>query len=387
VTVTDKMIADEFKQHEANYNVPEKRDIQQIEFPNEAAAKSARERIAAGTPFEAVAAERKIAAADLALGTLSKADIPDAARAEAVFALPVNEVSQPIKGAINGYVLLKVTKVTPGISRTLDDSKDQIRQALALQMAGAKIVDIVNAYEDARSGGADIAAAAKKNGMKSGRIQAVDKMGLTPAGEKIADLPADPEFLTAAFAAEVGEDNDPFAAKSGAYYALKVGGVTPAKLKPLDAVRADALAAWTAEEKTKALAIKAVALAEQAQKDGNLATVAKTLKVPVLQSPALQRNTNDTTFSGALIEKLFGAGAGAVVQAPQGTGGNYIIARVTGVAHTENENTRQLYAAGRGQISQQAASDITSSYANAARLQQGVKVNQKLLQQATGGSS
>jgi peptidyl-prolyl cis-trans isomerase D len=387
VAVTDKMIADEFKQHEASYNVPEKRDIQQIEFPSEAAAKSARERIAAGTSFETLATERKIAAADLNLGTLSKADIPDAARADAIFALPVNEVSQPIKGALNGYVLLKVTKVTPGISRTLDDSRDQIRQTLALQVAGAKIIDIVNAYEDARSGGADIAAAAKKAGMKSGRIAAVDKMGLTPAGEKVADLPADPEFLSAAFAAEVGEDNDPFAAKSGAYYALKVGGVTPAKLKPLDQVRADALTAWTAEEKAKALAVKAVALADQAQKDGNLAAVAKALKVPVLQSPALQRNTNDTTFSAALTEKLFAAAPGAVVQAPQGTGGNYIIAKVTGIAHPENENTRQLYAAGRGQISEQAGADISSSLANASRIQQGVKVNQKLVQQATGGTS
>ena len=46
-----------------------------------------------------------------------------------------------------------------------------------------------------------------------------------------------------------------------------------------------------------------------------------------------------------------------------------------------------LYASGRGQISQQAASDLTISFANAARLQQGVKVNQKMLQQVTGGAS
>ena len=43
VTVTDKMIADEFKAHEANYNVPEKRDIQQIEFASEADARAARD--------------------------------------------------------------------------------------------------------------------------------------------------------------------------------------------------------------------------------------------------------------------------------------------------------------------------------------------------------
>jgi peptidyl-prolyl cis-trans isomerase D len=387
VTVTDKMIADEFKAHEANYNVPEKRDIQQIEFPSEADAKAARDKIAAGTAFEAIAAERKISAANLSLGALAKTDIPDQARADAAFSLPLNEVSQPVKGAINGYVLLRTTKITPGISRTLEDSKEQIRQQLALQMAGAKITDIINAYEDARSGGADIATAAKKTGLKAGRIAGVDKTGLSPSGEKIAELPADPEFLTAAFAAEVGEDNDPFPAKSGAYYALKVDGVTPAKLKPLDQVRADALAAWTAEEKSKILATKAVSLAAQAQKDGSLAGIAKELKVPVQQSPALQRNANDTTFSAALITKLFDAAPGTVIQAPQGTGGNYIIARVTGIAHPQTAGTRQLYAAGRGEISQQAAADFSTALANESRLQQGVKVNQKMLQQATGGAS
>ena len=48
----------------------------------------------------------------------------DPARADAAFALPVNEVSQPVKGALSGYVLMRVTKITPGISRTLDDVKD-----------------------------------------------------------------------------------------------------------------------------------------------------------------------------------------------------------------------------------------------------------------------
>ncbi|HEY2835523.1 MAG TPA: SurA N-terminal domain-containing protein [Rhizomicrobium sp.] len=386
VNVTDKMIADEFKAHEANYNVPEKRDVQQIEFASETDAKAARDRIQSGTSFEAIAAERKIKPENLSIGTLAKTDMADQPRADAVFALPANEVSQPVKGALNGYVLVRVTKITPGVSRTLDDSKDQIRQQLALQLAGAKVTDIVNAYEDARSGGADIATAAKKVGMKAGRITAVDKNGLSPSGEKVAEVPTDPEFLSSAFAAEVGEDNDPFPGKaSGAYYAVKVGGVTPAKLKPLDQVRADALAGWTDDEKKKAVAAKAATLAAQAQKDGNLAGIAKGLKVSVQQSPSLARNTDDTTFSTMLVTKLFQSEPGVVTEAPQGTGGNYIIARLTGIAHPPTPAEAAL--ALRQQLSEQAAADFTISFANAARLRQGVKVNQKLLQQATGAGS
>jgi len=93
----------------------------QILDGRQADAKAAEARIAAGTPFEKVAEERKISAASLLLGTLSKAYIPDEARADAIFALPLNKVSDPVKGALSGYVLFRVTKITPGIARTLDD--------------------------------------------------------------------------------------------------------------------------------------------------------------------------------------------------------------------------------------------------------------------------
>lgn len=386
VNVTDQMIADFYKDHLSDYEIAEKRDIQQIEFPNEAEAKAAHDKIASGAvTFEALAAERKISAQDLTLGSLAKADLSDQARANAAFSLPLNQVSDPVKGAINGYVLLRVTKITPAVSHPLDQVKDQIKQQLALQLAGAKITDMVNAFEDARSGGADIAAAAKKVGMHSGRIAAVDKSGLGPDGQKLADLPPDPEFLTAAFTQEVGEDNDPFPAKSGAYYAIKVDGVTPSTLKPFDQVKADALAAWTEQEKAKQVALKAQAMAAQAQKEGNLDGIAAQLKVPVQHSPALIRGTNDTTFSAALMAKLFDAAPGGVVEAPQGTGGNHIIAKVTGIAHPQTPNMAQIFAGAAQQISGQGGDDLILSFANAERERQGVTVNQQLLQQAIGG--
>ncbi|HEX4371573.1 MAG TPA: SurA N-terminal domain-containing protein, partial [Rhizomicrobium sp.] len=271
VTVTDKMIADEYKAHLTDYMIPEKRDVQQIEFPSQAEAKAAHDKIASGAvTFEALAGQRKISAQDLTLGSLSKADLPDQARADAAFSLPVNQVSEPVKGAINGYVLLRVSKIAPAVSHSLDEAKDKIKQQLALQLAGAKITDMVNAFEDARSGGADLATAAKKVGMRSGRIAAVDRNGLGLDGQKVADLPSDPEFVATAFTQEVGEDNDPFPAKSGAYYDIKVDGMTPAKLKPLDQVKADAVAAWIVGEKARQVAARAQILTAQAQRDGNL---------------------------------------------------------------------------------------------------------------------
>ena len=151
--------------------------------------------------------------------------------------------------------------------------------------------------------------------------------------------------------------------------------------------KADAIAAWTVDEKARQVAARAQALTAQAQKDGNLAGIAKELKVPVQQSPALSRDTGDTTFSATLISQLFEAAPGGVVEAAQGSGGNYIIAKVTGIAHPQTPNAARIFAGGWDQLSQQAASDFTLSLANAERQRQGVTVNQQLLQQAIGGQS
>jgi peptidyl-prolyl cis-trans isomerase D len=210
----------------------------------------------------------------------------------------------------------------------------------------------------------------------------VDSTGLKPDGSK-AEVPADEEFLPALFKGEVGEDTDPFSTKLGAYYVVHVNGITPPKPKPLDEVRAQAIADWTNEQRGQLLATKAKDLAAQAAKDKSLDGIAKQLKVSVQHSPALQRNTNDTMFSADMVTRLFAAQPGGVEFGIQGLSGNYMIARVTGISHPSvnaaDPNFRPIVM----RFGQQVAQDFSMDAANAARTRQGVKVNQKLLTSLT----
>lgn len=380
--ITDAMIAQDYAAHKSVYDVPEKRDIQQIEFATQADATAARAQITGGKTFDALAASMKIKPADLSLGVLTKTDLADPHRADVAFSLPKDEVSQPIQSALGGYVLIRVTAITPGVQRSLDSAKDEIRKNLALAAAAAKITDIVNVFEDARSGGADIATAAKKAGMKSGKLAAIDKTGMAPDGNKPDGVPADPEFFTAAFTQEVGDDSDPFPAKSGEYYAIKVDGVTPPKVKPLEQVREQALTAWTAQQRQSALAKRAAELTAKAIIAKDLTGIAKEMKIPVQKSQAIGRGSSDTTFSAAMVQKIFDAPQGGIVEAPQSVGANFIIAKVSGIAHANPGGAD--FTGGQAQLSQQAASDLSVSFANASRLREGVKVNEQLLQSALG---
>ncbi|MCX7280908.1 MAG: peptidylprolyl isomerase, partial [Alphaproteobacteria bacterium] len=201
-----------------------------------------------------------------------------------------------------------------------------------------------------------------------------------------ADVPADPEFLPAVFRGEVGEDVDPFATKLGSYYTVHVNGQALPKLKLLGQVRAQALADWTTEQRGIMLAKRAQTLAAQAAKDKSLDGIAKELKVPMQHSPALTRQTNDTMFGEAMVAKLFNAPAGGVDFGPQSTSGNYVIARITGISHPTLNQRDPSFQGGMMRFSQSVAGDFSIALANAARIRQTVKVNQKLVQSVTGAN-
>ncbi len=383
ITVSEEQIKQDYDARRTTYVVPERRDIQQIEFKDRAEATAARARIGSGTSFDALAASRGLKPEQLGLGTLAQSDLPDEGRAKAIFSQPLNEVSQPIQTAFGGWVLARVTKITPGITRSLDDVREEIRKTLTSQLVANQMANAVNSFTESRSNGEDLNTAAKKSGMRVGRLPAVDSRGLAPGGAK-TEAPADPEFLTHAFAAEVGEDGDPFPTKAGSYYAIRVNGVTPPKLKTMDVVREEAQAVWIQEQRTKLMEAKTRALVARANKEKSLDGVARELKVSVQKSPALSRDTNDTMFSAPIITQIFAAGPGAVVSGSQGLSGNHIIARVTGIAHPTPNPGDPDFMGGMQRLSTSVAGDLSISLANAARARQGVKVNQRLIDQATG---
>ena len=380
IAVTDKQIQDELDSNKSDYVVPEKREIEQIGFKSEDEAKAAKAALDAGKTFDALAADQKLKPAEYKLGELTQADLAiDPARASAAFSLAENATSAPVKGAF-GWVLIHVTKITAGSSK----SHDEIKLVLQRKLAAAKLTDMANAFTDAVGGGASIDEAARKSGLHFARIPAVDAQGLAPDGTKTAAA-ATPEFLAQIFKSEVGDEGDPFPTADGHYIAIKVDGVTPPKLKPLDAVRAQALAQWTAEQQVAQLRAKAAALVARANLSHSLDDVAKSLGVAVQASPALTRGTDTPVFGKALISSLFNAAPGATVSGPTAAGG-YVIARVTGIRHPAPPSNNLDYLKGVRELSGEIASDFSAALSKAEQAREGVTINQKLVDSTVGNS-
>jgi peptidyl-prolyl cis-trans isomerase D len=383
VTVTDDQVKQAYDSHIDQFVIPEKRDLQQVEFTSEADAKAAAAKLAAGATFDSIAAAR--GEKPVPLGELVAADL-DPGQSKVVFSLKEGQASPPMKAASGkDWVLIKVVKITPGSTKTLDQAKDEIRKQLVDETAQSKLTDVANAYTDASSSGLSLAEAAKKVGMHVARINAIDVNGLAPDGSKTT-APDDPDFRKLVFTAEPGEEGDPQLTKTGTYV-VSVNGSTPPKLRPLDQVRTQALADWTTEQRAILLKKKAMDLAAAANHDHALQGAATSIGVTVQQSQALRHGATDDTFSPLLVNALFQAKPGEAVYGPKGKSGDWVVARLTGVLHPPIPENSPMYRAGLAQISQEGASAITESYVGALRDKQGVKYNNKLLQSVVGSEA
>jgi peptidyl-prolyl cis-trans isomerase D len=381
VKVTDDQIKQAYDESKGTYVIPEKRDVEQILFASEAAAKAAYDKASKGTKFQDITNEK--GEKPVAQPALTTADF-DAGTAKAVFALAKDGVTPPQKTAAGGWQLVKVTAITPGVNRTLDQVKEEIRGRLALDGAIAKLTDISNAYTDQSSKGLNLLEAAKAVGMHTGHIQAIDAQGLGPDGKKTA-APDDQEFRDLVFHTEAGEEGDPQTTKQNNVYVVSVSGSTPPKLKPLAEVREAALAGWMAQERARLLKQKAQQLTAQADKEGSLDGAAKAIGATIQKSPAIPHNFTDDTFGQDLVRAIFQAGPGKAAVGPRAKGGGYVVARVTGIVHPAISEKDPRFLMAARQLGAQAGGSISESYVAEQRDEQKVVYNRKNIDSVQGG--
>src|SRR5438270_275239 len=253
--VTDEDAKKIFEQRRDQLGTPEKREVAQMFFPNEGEAQAARGRVTSGTSFDDLAKERNLNLADVDLGMIAKSAIIDPAIADAAFALPAGEVSQPVQGRF-GVALVKIGNIEPGTTPTYESVAAQVKKELATERARAKVNEIQNKMEDERSGGANVVEASQKLDLTPVTIDAVDRSGRTPDGQPVANIPRGLDVVSQAFNSDVGVDNEPIQF-AGGYAWYDVLGVTPSRERPLDEVRSQVEAKWREDQISSKLRAKA----------------------------------------------------------------------------------------------------------------------------------
>ena len=382
--VSDEDAKKLFEQRRDRYGVPEKREVSQVVFPNMEEAQAARTRINSGLSFEDLAKERDLKSADVDLGMVAKSGILDPAFADAAFSLASGEVSQPVQGKF-GVALIKVGAIQPAIEPNYDSVATDLKKEIATERARTEVANLRDKMEDERGGGASVLEAAKKLGLASVTIDAVDRTGHLPNGQP-ANIPPGLNVVSQAFNSDVGVDNDSISYRGGNVW-YDVLGVTPPRDRTLDEVKDQVEAHWRDDQIAARLRTKAEEMVQKLNQGGKLADEAASVGITVDTANGLKREGSVPGVPGGVITAAFRTAKDSAGQTPGSAGTEWFVFRVSDVTVppvdlASKEMTELKQTLERGLADEQIAQYV-------ARLEKdiGTSVNESAFAQVTGASN
>lgn len=379
--VSDADARQRYEQEKAKFGTPERRTIQQITFPTMEEAEAAFNKIKEGATFESVATERKIEPKDLDLGTFAKSEMLDQTVADAAFSLEQGATSGPVAGRF-GPVLVRVTQIQPESVKPFEEVSADVRNELAQARARSEIETVHDAIEDLRAGARPLAEIAKEKGLNLVQVTAVNAQGLDKAGNPV-DIPDRDAVVKAAFASDIGADNEALRSNGG-YIWYDVTGVEPAREKTLAEVRDQVSAQWREDQIAQKLAEMARGLTERLQKGEAIEAVAQESGAPIKTASDLARNAAKDDLTAEAVARVFAVPVGQAANASNGTDSRAVF-KVTGATVPPLMTTTQEAQNIENQLRNGMSDDLINQYIAQIRQDLGVTINQQALRQATGG--
>jgi peptidyl-prolyl cis-trans isomerase D len=386
IEVSDADLKKAYTDRRVRYETPERRHIKQIVFPNMDEAKAAAVKLAQGTTFVALAAERGLKDSDIDLGTVAKSAVVDRDVAEAAFALKAGQISAPVQGRF-GIAIVKVDAVENGKLRPFDEVATELKRDLQTERAKSEVTNVQEKIEDERLGGATLADAARKFKLNPRTIEAIDRNGRDPQGNPVPDLPQNADALAAAFAAETHGENEPLRVPNGGGYVwFDVEAITPARDRTLDQVKDQVVARWRDDEMAARLKTKATEMLDKVKAGTTLADAAAANKLKVEWRPGIKRNAQTPGVSAAAVTEIFQTPQGATASVEGTSPTERIVFRVTETKvpplDLQAADAKRLDEALKSRI----AEDLLTQYLAWLQNDVGVAINASALNQVTGGS-
>ena len=390
IEVTDADLKKNYTTRQARYETPERRHLKQIVFPNMEEAKAAADKLAPGatpaTTFEALAAERGLKESDIDLGTVAKTAVVDRDVANAAFTLKSGEVSAPVTGRF-GIAIVKVDNIETSKIRPFEEVSAELKREMQNERAKNEITNVQEKVEDERLGGATLADAARKFGLKPRMIEAIDRDGKDANGNPVADLPQNADVLSAAFSAEIHGENEPIRVpNNGGYVWFDVDAITPARDVSVDDVKDRVVARWRDDQIATRLRTKATEMLDKIKGGTSFADAAAADKLNVEFRPAFKRNGPPTGLPPAVVTEVFKTPQGQAGAAEGASPTERIVFRVNEIKvpplDPEAADVKRIDEALRSRT----AEDLMAQYIARVQSEVGVTVNASALNQVSGGT-
>ena len=373
-----------YDEHRSRYVTPERRHVEQIVFPNAQEAEAAEAKLKGGLSFAALAAERGLKDQDIDLGMLPKAEIIDPAVADAAFSLKEGEISPPVKGRF-GTVIVTVLKIEPEVEKTLAEVTPQIRGDITAERAKAEVQSLHDKIEDARAGGSTLEEAAQKAKLPVMTYD-VDRSGHDPSGNPVANFPHAAEVINAAFASDVGVENDPLSADGG-YIWYDVTGITPPRDRTLDEVKSQVEQRVREDAIASRLKAKATDIVDKLKNGNAFDAVAKADGLTIQTADKLKRGKPTGFVSAKVATAVFHTVKDGFGSTEGDKPSEWVVFRVTDVTTPKLDANSAESKRLEETVQRQEINDIYGEYVAWLQDELGTSVNQAALAQALGNSA
>ena len=372
IAIPESELRAEFEARRDELGVPERRRVTQVVYDDRAEAMAAMDRLRGGANFGAVAQETT-GGAPVDLGLVERDQLPPEL-AEAAFAPQEGEVSQPAESAL-GWHIVKVEEVIPGEAAVFETLRDELQRDMAMGQAIDGVVSIANQLDDELATGKTLEEAARDLSLSVRQIEGIDREGLDPEGQGVPDLPIG-DFIPTAFDTAPGEDSLLTETRDGGFFILRVDGVTPPQLRPLERVRDQVVALWRDARQAEKVREIAVALAERARGGESLEEIGKAEGYAVETSEPLTRFESDParSFAPSLAGRLFDLKRGEIdtVVAPAG----HVVFELLEIQAAEAAGRESIVSDLRAGLSGAMRNDMLEQFMTELRAEYSVTINQ-----------
>lgn len=363
----DELLA-EYDAQIARFDLPERRVVERIVYPDEAAAQAALADLRSGAiSFIDAAEARGLTPGDIDLGEVERGDLGDAA--DAVFAAGL-DVAGPAPSAF-GPALLNVVAVLPARTTPFEDARREIRDQLALETAEALAAERAEEAADLLAAGAPLEEIAEDLTLplRSGELTLDGEDGV------------EPQIIAEAFIAEPGAERELIEAGRG-FALVRVDEVIEAALRPLSEVREQVAADWAVARRQDALTEIAARAAQRLEAGESIDDLAAELNGIADASADLRRGQASIAIPLETVEPLYAAAVGAAAQGPTPSGRMVVQLVEVLPADVEDGPAAQALESIRQAIDGGVAQDLYAYYA--AEVQEGIapSVNTLHLEQA-----
>ena len=382
VSITDDEVKAAYDRAKASYDVPEKRRVAQLTFPDKAAAEKAYAELSKAKDFNEAAAKAGFPAADIDLGLLTKPEMIDPKIADAAFSLKKGELSKPVEGQFS-VVLLRIGEIEGGKQRSFDEVKAEIRDNIAAERVGQQLQALHEQIEAARAKGTPLKEIAETLKVPFQEIGAVNRTGKTDDGRAVIAHADGGRIVEAIFGATPGVETDIVELSDGGYAWFDLLGVTPQRPRAFDEVTAQVRTSLVEEERRKEIASRVAKEIDGLKPGEGLERIAKALGGKIERSKPVKRMPEALPpgITTPLLQQAFTMAKDGVASMPTADSKSRTIFRVADVTAAQSP-TPEEEAALKADVARQLRIDLIDQYVAGLRTRYGYTVDEKKLGEA-----